>query len=171
MWPYVSSALEPLRASGYLTTYNVSSSTWTLGPLRIIGTGNTPLSHVYHSPLRCIFFDANLLDLRNEVSIPASEAGPAAKFSLTPEIAPMASAKFPILYHLGVAMPPWGPVRQLLARYTAEASRRGIKSRWWGSARYPAFLRRRLWMMMQKGGVDWVGGDDLADLARFIQRL
>ncbi|ORX33999.1 hypothetical protein BD324DRAFT_584166, partial [Kockovaella imperatae] len=169
MWPYLVSALEPLRTAGFLTTYHVESKRWSAGPLIVVGTGNAPLSEIYHAPHRDIFYDAPLMNLEEPVTIPASSARDEVTFQWTPDISPMASAKFPAMYHLGMELPPWSFIEKWLRGYTDEARRRGIKSRWWGTARMTQGIRKRLWMMISRGGADWLGGDDLPELAQWIR--
>jgi len=169
-WPYLVSALQPFLNKGYLTTYDPSTSRWTPGPLLIIGTGNTPLARVYHSPLRYIFFDAPLLSLRHPVSLAPGPAGPVATFEFDKTISPMASGKFPLVAHAGLGMPlcKSNPVVRWMRWYTAEAASSGIKSRWWGAARSPRWLRRRVWALQRMGGAEWVNADDLADAAEWL---
>ncbi|KAL8778565.1 MAG: hypothetical protein Q9213_007365 [Squamulea squamosa] len=76
LFPYVVSALEPLRSRGYLTYRN---GTQTISrPITVIGTGNTPFSLVNSeqaNPHHDIFFDAPLAamweGLPDETSQPA----------------------------------------------------------------------------------------------------
>ena len=61
LWPYVQSAMEPLRAKSYLT--HTDGSEIIPGPITVVGTGNTPFSLVDSddsNPHRDIFFDAPL---------------------------------------------------------------------------------------------------------------
>lgn len=61
LWPYVHSALEPLRNRNYLTRANGSAII--PGPITVVGTGNTPFDLVdadEHNPQHDIFFDAPL---------------------------------------------------------------------------------------------------------------
>lgn len=61
LWPYVQSALEPLRIRKYLTRSNGTSIIQ--GPITIVGTGNTPFDLVNSdatNPHHDIFFDAPL---------------------------------------------------------------------------------------------------------------
>ena len=99
--------------------------------------------------------------------IPASSAGPATTTHWTSDLAPMASAKLPLIYHLALAIPPWVTMEGWIRETTYEARKRGIKSRWWGVARVPGAVRRRMWEVVKVGGVDWVGGDNLEDLGRW----
>lgn len=64
LWPYVQTALEPLRAQGYLTRSNGSEII--PGPIIVVGTGNTPFDLVNSdasNPHHDIFFDAPLDDM------------------------------------------------------------------------------------------------------------
>lgn len=171
MWPYVLDALRPLLDRGYLTTYNTTSATLTRGPLTIIGTGNTPLSHVYYSPTRVIFYDAPLRKVHKPAHIPASPYGPAIQIELDKTISPMASGKIPPWTHIETALYPSSNAAVAWMRHrTDEARRRGIKSRWWGAAGQPEWLRRRMWALQKEAQTDWINGDDLADLARWLRR-
>ena len=169
-WPYLTAALQPFLEKGYLSTYNTNTSTWTRSALIIIGTGNTPLHRVYHSSLRIIFYDAPLRSLASPATIPASSAGPATTFEWDNTISPMASDKFPVIYHVALAMPPLNRVTRSLMTYTAEATRRGMTSRWWGAARKPGWVRRRIWTMQKETGATWVNADDLVEAEGWLDR-
>jgi len=171
MWPYVLEALEPLQEAGYLTTYDTTSANFTRGPLTIIGTGNTPLSHVYYSSTRVIFFDAPLRRLHKSAHIPDTPVGPAIDVYLDNTISPMASGKLPPWTHVGSALyPSHNGAVMWMKRRTDEARKRGIKSRWWGAAGQPGWLRRRMWALQKEAQTDWVNGDDLVDLAQWLRR-
>ncbi|KLO15635.1 hypothetical protein SCHPADRAFT_824485, partial [Schizopora paradoxa] len=167
LWPALLDALQPFRERGWLTTYHYppaanatgniadfhddGSGEFTLGPLRIVGTGNTPIGRVYtQQPARDVFYDAPL------------------KAEWTPALAPMASSKWLLSSYLSLppyALPPAmrkGAIKEL-RRYSEEAHARGIKARWWGSARWPAVVRRRVWEVQREAGVDWMNADDLAE--------
>lgn len=167
-WPYLIAALKPLLDGGYLTTYDTTTQTWNRSAILVIGTGNTPVHRVYHQSRRVVFYDAPLKTLSQTVRIPATDAGPATQFEWDNTISPMASSKFPIPYHVALALPPWNPIATRLRYYTLEASRRGIASRWWGSARKPGWARRRMWEVQKQGGVDWINADDLADAVDWV---
>lgn len=172
MWPYVLEALEPLNTRGFLTTFSRKTGSFTRGPLTIIGTGNTPLSHVHHAAERVIFYDAPLRKIDKPARIPLSSAGPAVEVQIDHTISPMASSKFPTLAHVGLAMYPFpNPAISWMKRRTAEARRRGIASRWWGAANKPKWVRRRAWAMMREAQTDWINGDNLHDLARWLRRV
>ncbi len=64
LWPYVQSALEPLRRRNYLTHSNGTEII--PGPITVVGTGNTPFNLVNSNetnPYHDIFFDAPLSSL------------------------------------------------------------------------------------------------------------
>ena len=97
------------------------------------------------------------LGQRGAADIPASSARPATTTHWTSDLAPMASAKLPLIYHLALAMPPWVTMEGWIRETTYEDRKRGIKSRWW---RVSGAVRRRMWEVVMVGGVDRVEGDD-----------
>ena len=70
LWPYVQSALKPLRSRKYLTRFNGTSII--PGPITIVGTGNTPFDMVISdrsNPHHDIFFDAPLGEMFEDEGI------------------------------------------------------------------------------------------------------
>jgi hypothetical protein len=55
-FPFVIEELEPLRAAGFLTTWNGTGIT--PGAVTVIGTGNTPLNQIQGVEPRDYFYDA-----------------------------------------------------------------------------------------------------------------
>ncbi|RXK39714.1 hypothetical protein M231_03069 [Tremella mesenterica] len=170
IWPYLVESLQPFLAKGYLTTYNTSTSTWSRGPIMIVGTGNTPISAVYHSTLRYIFYDAPLLTISSPITIPKTSFGPSTSFEWNGTISPIASSKLPLRYHLALLMPKCNVVVEHMRKYAQEAQARGVKSRWWGVARIPRDVRQGMWVVQRRGGVSWMNGDDLTELAVWLLR-
>ena len=75
LWPYVQSALEPLRKRNYLTRFDGNKMIH--GPIIVVGTGNTPFDLIISdesNPHHDIFFDAPLDAMVEE---PKSEKSPA----------------------------------------------------------------------------------------------
>jgi len=139
----------------------------------VIGSGNTPLDHVYHQNPRYVFYDAPLLSISQTVHIASSIHGPSASFQYSTEISPIASGKFPLSYHLGVILPkrgPFNPVIEQLQLFSAGARLRGIEPRWWGCAGQPWFLREGIWKLLKRGGSHWIVGDDLTHLNRWMRK-
>lgn len=69
-----------------------------------------------------------------------------------PEIAPIASSKWI-----------WWSYYPNVESLSDNAHMRGIKTRWWGVARWPASFRRALWNLQLKAEVDIINADDLAE--------
>ncbi|OCF40689.1 hypothetical protein I317_05538 [Kwoniella heveanensis CBS 569] len=165
IWPYLISALEPFRSKSYLTHYNATSGTYTRGPLTIVGTGSTPLSKVYYSTNRYIFYDAPLSTLSRPFHLPKSNEGPAVDVIWDHTISPIASSKFPLAYYLS-------SLKTSLARgmrsKAAYARSKGIESRWWGAARYPSWVKRSLWSKIRSSGASVMNVDDLIEYKEWL---
>ena len=173
MWPHMVRALDPLRSKGYLTTYDDSAATWRRGPILVVGTGSTPLSRVVQHTPRSIFYDAPLRNLNSPQHVSTGHDGSATAVEFTPSISPMASAKLPILYHLGLLFPkqrPFNPVLELLQLYANDARRRGIEPRWWGVSRHPWILTKGMWKLLKRSGNNWINSDDLLEVSGWLQR-
>lgn len=166
-------ALTRLRSRGYLTTYDQDTKLWKYGPITIIGSGSTPVESVFYQSPRYIFIDAPLTTLTHPFSVPASSLGPAvSSVEWTPEMAPMASSKLPIHFNAGALLPP-PPANVVLPQlkwYADQAAAKGIRARWWGAARKPAWMRRRIWGLILDAGNTWINADDLADAREAIGR-
>lgn len=128
-------ALEPLRAAGYLTSWSSHSEGGKTTPsvITIIGTGNTPLASVQalgHTPgiPRDIFFDAEL-DL-----IPGDSKG-----IYTPEVSPLASSDFKKSVGQTWTVP--SVARAKIRRLTKAAHDRGIQARFWRTPGRPVAAR------------------------------
>ena len=121
------------------------------GPITIVGTGDTPLDLVLSSSPRYIFYDAPLVRIQYPITDPTNGQS----IAWGPEIAPIASSKW--LW--------WNyyPNVEALKVFSDNAHRRGIKARWWGVARWPAYFRRALWGLQLKAEVDIINADDLAE--------
>lgn len=161
MWDHLVDAFEPFRHKGYLTTFDPSTREWTSGPLRIIGTGDTPLEFVQAMSPRSIFLDAKLHDL-----VPPAGYTPETPLSLDATVAPLASGYF---------LPRWvealkkgdreSALKEMRAQ-TAAARAMGIESRWWGAPR-DKDIREQIWQIQLDADVDWLSGDDLEEMTAF----
>jgi len=127
-FPYVVRALEPLRAGGWLTTWNGTGVT--PGAVTVIGTGNTPLDQVQGVSPRDYFFDGPLPTLGTTFS------------NITADVSPIASTDFAAVF---------GSVRNetlnatqmaILESQVATAHAKGIAVRYWVS---DAILTREIW--------------------------
>ena len=122
---------------------------WHRRPLTIIGTGDTPIGPVFHANPRHVFIDAPLLTLEAGFEVDGKH------HEWSGEIAPMASGRW--LWQLS-----W-PSVAALRKYSAAAHSRGIKARWWGAPRLVPYVRRAIWDVQLRAGVDWMNADDLAE--------
>ncbi|KAF7289819.1 Altered inheritance of mitochondria protein 6 [Mycena indigotica] len=134
----VSDALAPLRAGGYLTTYNSATGTLRPGAVTVVGTGNTPLASVVAQNPRDVFFDADIRTLFSTV--------PATGQTWGPHISPLASVDFGSVSNTAQ-----------MQELVLNAHDLGIKSRFWDT---PASVST--WNTFWAAGSDWVNADDLA---------
>ncbi|KAK9449679.1 uncharacterized protein V1518DRAFT_222248 [Limtongia smithiae] len=149
-WPYVISALEPLRAKGWLSTYNGTAIT--SGPITVIGTGNTPYDFVFAQTERDYFYDGPILTLSNQTAYP-------------PTLNPIASGDF--MTAIGGTVEPTGLNSTQLAtiiELIQTAHNYGIKTRFWDVPWWPVVTRDILWRQLINAGSDFLNADDL-DLA------
>jgi hypothetical protein len=156
-WPAVVRALEPLRAAGYLTTFNTNSNgtgTTTTGPVTVVGTGNTPLHRVQEQSPRDIFYDAPLALLDSTFS------------NLTSAVSKMSSAAFSAQFGTAVRDGKLNATGEaLLQSQIAVAHERGIGVRYWDQPNWPVSNRNALWRLLWAAGVDLINVDDLEGAA------
>lgn len=156
-WPYVVQALQPLRAGGWLTTYNGSAVT--PGAVTVIGTGNTPLNQVQGVSPRDYFYDAPIPTLNSTFS------------NITASVSPIASTDFAVQF---------GAVRnetfnstqlELLRAQVATAHAKGIAVRYWDQPGWPVGTRNAIWRTLWNEGVDLLNVDDLEGAADFWNNM
>jgi hypothetical protein len=158
-FPYVIKALQPLRAAGYLTTFNGTGVT--PGPVTVVGTGNTPLDQVQGvgnvTHPRDYFYDAPIPTLGTTFS------------NITADVSPIASTDFAVQF---------GSVRNetfnatqlaLLESQVATAHAKGIAVRYWDQPGWPVSTRNAIWRTLWNAGVDLLNVDDLEGIANFWQ--
>ncbi|KAK5116117.1 hypothetical protein LTR62_008443 [Meristemomyces frigidus] len=158
-FPYVSKALQPLRAAGYLTTFN--GTVVNPGPVTVIGTGNTPLDQVQGvgnaTHPRDYFYDVPIPTLGTTFS------------NITASVSPIASTNFAAQF---------GNVRNetfnatqlaLLESQVAAAHAKGIAVRYWDQPGWPVSTRNAIWRILWNAGVDLLNVDDLEGAANFWQ--
>lgn len=150
-WPAVIEALEPLRSGGWLSSAN--ATTFTSGAVTVIGTGNTPLSHVQSLGVRDAFYDAPIPTLGTTFS------------NITSLVSPVASTDFEANFGpvLGTALNE--TQLALLRAQIATAHGKGIKLRYWDQPNWPISTRNGIWRQLATEGVDLINADDLAAAA------
>lgn len=116
-WPFVVKALQPLRSAGYLTTYNGTGVT--VGPVTVVGTGNTPLNQIQGVSPRDYFFDASLPVLNTT------------QLNITSDVSPIASTSFASQFGAAQNGTLTAAQTKLLKSQIEVAHHRGIKVRYW----------------------------------------
>lgn len=152
-FPYVVRALEPLRAAGYLTTFNGTGVTE--GPVTVIGTGNTPLDQIQGVEDRDYFYDASLPDLTTSLT------------NLTSEVSLTANTAFSAVF--GEVRNQTFNATQLatLQEQVATAHDKGMLVRYWDTPGWPVGTRNAVWRILWEGGVDLINVDDLVAASNF----
>ncbi|OCT52648.1 Altered inheritance of mitochondria protein 6 [Cladophialophora carrionii] len=152
-WPAVVAALQPLRSAGYLTTFNGTGVT--VGPVTVIGTGNTPLDQIAPVQQRDYFFDAQLHLLNSTQS------------NITAAISPVASTAFSA--QIGAVNGTTFNSTQLatLRSQIALAKSKGILPRYWDTPGWPISTRNAVWGTLLQEGVGLLNADDLPAAAGF----
>ena len=152
-WPYVVSELEPLRSAGYLTTFNGTGVT--VGPVTVIGTGNTPLDQIQPVQHRDYFFDAHLEQLSTTES------------NITAAVSPVASVDFGAV--IGAINGTTFNSTQMatLESQIAVAKSKGIMARYWDTPAWPISTRNAVWTTLLEQGVGLLNADDLPAAAGF----
>ena len=184
-WPALYSALAPLRKKGYLT--HVKNETLIQRPITIVGTGNTPFSHVIsttHNPHRDVFFDAPLeafyLGPNNGTTPPSLRSRSLDVTSTEPQIQPESSESTPsdpsAYTHLNTFYASTSfknnigslfrgefsdAQLQLVRGHIRGAHARGLKSRYWETPFWPIGLRNHVWDVLVTEGEDILNVDDL----------
>ncbi|KPV72176.1 uncharacterized protein RHOBADRAFT_47018 [Rhodotorula graminis WP1] len=150
--PAVIDALAQFRALNLLTTFNSTSGTLTTRPLTITCTGNCDLALVSsQTPLRDIFLDAPLEDIANP--------------AYTTAVTLMASTSFKHMFGWLDSFDVDADKAQGIAELVHAAREKGIKTRFWETPSWPAFVRDDVWRGLLKAGVDWLNVDDLRGAA------
>lgn len=186
-WPNVLKELEPLREKGWLTF--VQDGIVHERAVTVVGTGETPFDLLVANEngtgggYRDTFFDAPLdrlwiplpsspvNDDINEPSLPTPKmpeidlgqgmVGITPTSNFTSQNSYYAS----VSYRKAIGRPWRGKVtrRQLkiIRGHVRGARERGLKVRYWGVPSWPDWVRREVWGVLQREGVDVMNVDDL----------
>lgn len=159
-FPLILQQLEPLRTAGWLTHWN--GSALVPGLITVVGTGNTPfqpLLKAANDTPRDIFFDAPLDQLWGE-------SAPANNTIYTSSNSVYASTDFDAAIgkvQYGLLSP--GQIYTIRAQ-VAEATRRGLRARYWNTPAWPIGVRDHVWDVLEKEGVRMLNVDDLTAAAK-----
>jgi hypothetical protein len=152
-WPAVISELEPLRSAGYLTTFDGTGVT--VGPITVIGTGNTPLNLVQPVQQRDYFYDAHLHLLSTTES------------NITAAVSPVASTQFSAQIDAINGTTFNATQMDILSSQIAVAKEKGILARYWDTPAWPIRTRNAVWETLLEQGVGLLNADDLPAAAGF----
>ena len=151
--PTVLDQLEPLRSRGWLSHFNGSGIVE--GPIKVVGTGNTPFDLLSsNETYRDIFFDAPLDQLWGEDA-------PADIEKYTSQNSDYASVSFDVAIgklYMGVMTP--AQVRTVRGQVQAAQSK-GLRARYWDTPSWPVSSREHVWDVLVREGADMLNVDDL----------
>lgn len=172
LWPYLLSALQPLRERNYLTHLNGTHIIQ--GPITVVGTGNTPFKLVASkesNPHLDVFFDAPLEEMWTTNGGSEISNGPdgnkglrrsdTASESYTALNSYYASVSFEkVIGHLSGGRFSDKQMATLRGQIQG-AQRKGLKARYWELPYWPITLRNHVWDVLVNEGVDLLNVDDL----------
>jgi hypothetical protein len=152
-WPLVMRQLEPLREKAWLSY--VENGVVTLGPITVVGTGNSKFDMVVENgTYRDAFFDAPLdklaghqYDYRNSYYTSVSFKN-----------------SIGVVRYGGLSQAQLGKIRAQVA----EAHSRDLKVRYWELPSWPISVRNLVWGILRKEGVDILNVDDLKGARVFL---
>lgn len=133
----------------------MNGSTFTSGPVTVVGTGNTPLDQIQGVSSRDYFYDAPIPTLNTTFS------------NITSLVSRTANTDFAVNF---------GPVLDtglnstqlaLLRSQVAVAHAKGIIVRYWDQPGWPISTRNGIWRQLATEGVDLINADDLNAAAGF----
>ena len=125
------------------------------GPIKVVGTGNTPFDLLSsNETYRDIFFDAPLDQLWGEDA-------PADIEKYTSQNSDYASVSFDVAIgklYMGVMTP--AQVRTVRGQVQAAQSK-GLRARYWDTPSWPVSSREHVWDVLVREGADMLNVDDL----------
>lgn len=148
--------MEPLRQRGFLSTFK--NGTLNLGPVLVIGTGNSPLEQVKALSPRDYFFDAPLTQL-NDTSL---------NTTWDPTLSPIASTDYgSAIGWSGIGNISDAQRATIISLVNFAHSKGGIKARFWDTPGWPISARENVWRELLNDGADWLNADDLEAASQF----
>lgn len=167
LWPYVHAQLDPLRAGGFLTTFDGTSVVE--GPVTVVATGDAPFDLVTaNSTYRDIFFDAPLdrfgagrsSSTEHNSGQGASSNSPidASSYNITNSY--YASTSFKVAIGSIWSEPSPTQLEHVRAQIRG-AHQQGLKARYWETPAWPRGRRNHIWNVLIKEGEDLLNVDDL----------
>lgn len=158
LFDVVHKALEPLRAKGWLSYYDVGGDVFHWGPVTVVGTGNTPLDMVLNQgPHRDLFFDGPLDTLTQESQYTIS-------------VSPIVSSSLKNLL-AGESVHFGGLSKDQYARASKQidmAHQLGVATRVWDTPSWPPIREDTVWRQLLKAGSDLLNADNLQKASAFV---
>lgn len=146
IWDLVQTHLEPFRQKGYLTHWNITSSSRVTRPLTIVATGDASFDQIRNSSTKDIFFDAPLSNLDSAYNQSNSYY---ASVSLKKGVG------------RGALFPLTSGQRQTVAKQANDAKQLGLISRYWSTPSWPVNVRNTVWEQLLGEGVGVLNVDAL----------
>ncbi|CAD0084066.1 unnamed protein product [Aureobasidium vineae] len=163
--------LEGLRNAGWLTHWNGTNRVER--PITIVVSGNAPFDVIANSntTYRDVFYDAPLTALEADGD-PVTNTSPAAtssdwdigvlRYKYNPSNSWYASSNVKAVDR---SISFWFAVTpdqiEELAQHIRKAETRGLRSRYWGTPRWPRSLRDQIWQVLLQQGASVLNVDDL----------
>jgi len=162
--------LENLRNAGWLTHWNGTHRLER--PITAVVSGNAPFNIVIaNDTYRDIFFDAPLSALAskedhiklNDASAFQGLEGDASllSYKYNPSNSWYASSSIKTAGSISSFFSITDPQIENLAKHVKMAEMRGLKSRYWGTPRWPRTLRDQIWQVLLQQGTSILNVDDL----------
>jgi hypothetical protein len=156
LWPLVQTHLDPLRSRGWLTRWNSTTNSRTLGPITVVTTGLAPASFAANSSLQDVFFDApldGLKELNNKTAKNAYYASVS-----------MGQAIGKVSHELNSQQ------LAVIDQQIKQAQDLGLVSRYWDTPSWPVSKRDRIWETLVEHGVGILNVDSLETATRWDWR-
>ncbi|RAH69079.1 uncharacterized protein BO66DRAFT_376126 [Aspergillus aculeatinus CBS 121060] len=177
LWEPVQAQLQPLRAGGFLTSYNGTAVVER--PVTVVATGDVPFHRlVANTTYRDIFYDAPLDQLEGTPRASESrgvedsppDSPPALSESDDDGYTRANSYYASVDFRRTIGSLSGNRFSEAqLARVRAQvaaAHARGLKVRYWGTPGWPRGLRNHVWHVLVREGVDLINVDDLYEATR-----
>lgn len=158
--------LKPLIDGDYLAYYDVAASKFVPGPVVVTMTGNVAVGLITEeSSRRYIFADVPLKDF--------TLLTPEATLQQYASISRLTSASLEDLlgtdsYKQTKTAPLSSSQQETLKSFFDLAHQYGLRTRVWGGATWPRYIRNSQWKSLFEAGTDLVNADDLAAVANLF---
>ena len=174
IWATLLKELEPLQERGWLTTFTrnegattLEDGTFKLGPITIIGTGETPTANIIEMSPRFVYKDAPVTHISKPIGTWTNgdwngDSNDKSVIYWHPYLSPLASdavtEALPGIFSWAQGVTDLN-LPDTASQYVADAHSKGIQVRWWGLSEGGDWGFQ--YKAQQKLGGDWIQADDL----------